>query len=112
MQVIRCEHPEGLRALHGLDEIGTPDGDCASNLWYSLPTPYADGRYDISIDEVCAAPPDRLESWFPEWVRPLLREQGFRFVILEVSEQALCHVGQYQVVIKRELCVERGEYLQ
>lgn len=108
MQVIRCEHPEGLRALDGLDAIG----GSAPWLWRDLPAPWGDGSYYIRIDEVCAAPPDRLESWFPEWVRPLLREQGFRFVTLEVPEQALCHVGQYQVVIKRELCVERGEYLQ
>lgn len=113
MQVIRCEHPEGYRALYGLQAIEHPYGSGgASFLWYALPSPYDDGCYDISADEVCAAPPDRLDTWFPEWVRPLLRERGFRFVTLEVPEQALCHVGQYQVVIKRELCVERGEYLQ
>ena len=112
MQVIRCEHPEGLRAWYGLQGIEHPSGDDASCLWSDLPTPYCDGWYKISDDEVCAAPPDRLGAWFPAWVRPLLREQGFRFVTLEVPEQALCHVGQYQVVIKRELCVERGEYLQ
>lgn len=112
MQVIRCEHPEGLRALHGLAEIEHPSGDTAASLWYDLPTPYHDGWYYILDEEVCAAPPERLGTWFPEWVRPLLRKQGFRFVTLEVPEQALCHVGKYQVVIKRELCVERGEYLQ
>lgn len=114
MQVIRCEHPEGIRALYGLQDIEHPSGDDddASCLWYDLPSPYGDGAYYIRDDEVCAAPPDRLDAWFPAWVRPLLREQGFRFVTLEVPEPALCHVGQYQVVIKRELCVERGEYLQ
>lgn len=112
MQVIRCEHPEGYRALHGLQAIEHPSGDDASALWHGLPAPWGDGSYYIRDDEVCAAPSEALESWFPAWVRPLLREQGFRFVTLEVPQEALCHVGQYQVVIKRELCVERGEYLQ
>lgn len=112
MQVIRREHPEGCRAAHALEDIEHPSAPCAAHLWYGLPSPYADGGYYMRCHEVCASPPKRLDAWFPAWVRPLLREQGFRFVTLEVPEQALCHVGQYQVVIKRELCIERGEYLQ
>lgn len=106
MQVIRCEHPEGIRAIQGLEAVDCPE------LWWSLPTPWRDGGHTMDPTTVCAAPPDRLDIWFPAWVRPLLREQGFRFVALEVPEQALCHTGEYQVVIKRELCIERGEYLQ
>lgn len=112
MQVIRCEHPEGTRAARAIEDIAHPSAPCAAHLWDSLPSPYADGGHYMRRHEVCASPPDRLDAWFPAWVRPLLREQGFRFVTLEVPEQALCHVGEYQVVIKRELCVERGEYLQ
>lgn len=112
IQVIRCEHPNGVRALDGLCAIEVPGGGVASYIWSGLPDPRADGGYSMSDDEVCATLPETLHEWFPEWVRPLLREHGFRFVTLDVPEEALAHRGAYQVVIKRELCVERGEFLQ
>ena len=114
LRVIRCEHPEGRRAWDGLEDIPHKDErfSDASALWWDLPTPSADCGYMMKGYEVCAAPPHKLDTWFPEWVRPLLREQGYMFVELEVPPGGLVAKGDYQVVIKRSQCRVVGEYLQ
>lgn len=105
MQVIRCE------------SIYDPmQGACAyvsGEHWLHLPPPWRDYGIEREImrHEVCAAPPHRLDEWFPQELRAALRLQGLRFVILDVAD-AKPAVGRYQVIFDRDLAVEVGEYLQ
>lgn len=108
MTLIRCEHPDGFRPLDGVYDVGWD--------WGHLPCPREDHParrgHDIRDDEVCAALPDKLDEWFPEWVRPLLRERGYRFVVLDAPKEAIVYFGKYQAVIRREACHEVAEFVQ
>lgn len=113
MQVIRCEHPEGMRAFKAMYyELGWGD-------WNHLPNPYCDleetgavgGDWFMTPEHVCAAFPHTLDDWFPLELRESMRSLGFRFVVLDLPEGSAL-LGRYQAVFDRSVAVEVEEYLQ
>lgn len=71
--------------------------------WSELPSPSYDGMaLPRSWDHLnCAAWEHTLDEWWPEWARSALREQGLRFVALDVPNDQIIR-GRKQALINRD----------
>lgn len=74
--------------------------------WGMLPCPWDD---QMNLPENwehlnCAAWEHTFEEWWPEWARSALREQGLRFVALNVPNDHIIR-GQKQALIDRNAAV-------
>lgn len=77
-----------------------------SVLWDRLPCPW-DDQMDLpaSWEHLnCAAWEHTLEEWWPAWARSALREQGLRFVALDVPNDHIIR-GHKQALIDRNAAV-------
>lgn len=74
--------------------------------WGALPSPWHD-QMDLpeSWEHLnCAAWEHTLEEWWPAWARSALREQGLRFVALDVPNDHIIR-GRKQALIDRNAAV-------
>lgn len=82
-------------------------GNSGRNVdWGNLPCPW-DDQMDLPDSwrhMNCAAWEHTLEEWWPAWARSALREQGLRFVALDVPNDHIIR-GQKQALIDRNAAV-------